>query len=425
MTGTGLLLTGLLQVEPSEPVEVFHPLLPGLILLLPLFGFLTNGVLALIGGTRGAVIIRGGRGSDDADGHEGASRDASNLAARPLTHALPTWIGPGVVGGAFLLTGLNFLGMLEAGPHEPVVRSYWTWMATGTLGVDAAIQLDQLSLIMMMVITGVGFLIHVFSVGYMKDDPGYPRYFCYLNLFIFFMLVLVMGSSFPLMFVGWEGVGLCSYLLIGFWFEDPEKADAGKKAFIVNRIGDFGFLLAIFLLFTRLGAVDYVGVFAVAPDVLSYGGSGRDVGGIAPLARCDREERASSALRLAPRRDGRPDTGFRPHPRGYDGHGRSLSDRSYRCPVRPGTNRVGRGGDRRCGNGALLCDHRTSTIRHQEGPGVLHGVPAGLHVLGGRGRSLCRWGLPPHDPRVFQGASLPGRRCSDPLDASLASLDRQ
>jgi NADH-quinone oxidoreductase subunit L len=103
--------------------------------------------------------------------------------------------------------------------------------------VDAAIQLDPLSMVMMMVVTGVGFLIHVFSVGYMKEDPGYPRYFAYLNLFVFFMLTLVMGANFPVMFVGWEGVGLCSYLLIGFWFQDREKADAGKKAFIVNRVG--------------------------------------------------------------------------------------------------------------------------------------------------------------------------------------------
>src|SRR5437870_11245940 len=96
---------------------------------------------------------------------------------------------------------------------------------------------------MLLVVTGVGSLIHLFSVGYMKDDPGYARYFAYLNLFVFFMLVLVLGASFPVMFIGWEGVGLCSYLLIGFWFTKPSAADAGKKAFVVNRIGDFGFVL--------------------------------------------------------------------------------------------------------------------------------------------------------------------------------------
>ena len=173
---------------------------------------------------------------------------------------------------AFLLTVVNFTRMLGAHIEEPVVISYWTWMATGTFTVDAAIQLDQLSMIMMMVVTGVGFLIHVFSVGYMKADSGYPRYFAYLNLFVFFMLTLVMGSSYALMFVGWEGVGLCSYLLIGFWFSDKEKADAGKKAFIVNRIGDVGFLVAMFLLYVTFGTVDFVAVFHDA-ETLAYGGS--------------------------------------------------------------------------------------------------------------------------------------------------------
>ncbi|MBI4520110.1 MAG: NADH-quinone oxidoreductase subunit L, partial [Gemmatimonadetes bacterium] len=109
--------------------------------------------------------------------------------------------------------------------HEPVIVRYWTWIAAGTLEVDAALQLDQLSLLMTLVVTGVGFLIHVYSVGYMREDAGYPRYFAYLNLFVFFMLVLVLGSSFATMFVGWEGVGLCSYLLIGFWFSDRAKSD--------------------------------------------------------------------------------------------------------------------------------------------------------------------------------------------------------
>jgi NADH-quinone oxidoreductase subunit L len=138
--------------------------------------------------------------------------------------------------------------------------------------VDAAIQLDQLSMLMMMIVTGVGFLIHVFSVGYMKEDPGYPRYFAYLNLFVFFMLVLVMGANFPVMFVGWEGVGLCSYLLIGFWFQDREKADAGKKAFIVNRVGDFGLLMAMFILFAVFGTLNYQEIFEAAPTTLVYGG---------------------------------------------------------------------------------------------------------------------------------------------------------
>jgi NADH-quinone oxidoreductase subunit L len=239
---------------------VFHPFLPGLIVLLPLLGFAANGVLALLHGRASADAVRAG-----------GELDLGERASRPSTHALPSLIGPGALGVAFAVTLVNFTRMLGADLHDPVVVSYWTWMATGTFTVDAALQLDQLSMLMAMIVTGVGFLIHVFSVGYMRDDAGYPRYFAYLNLFVFFMLVLVMSSSYALMFVGWEGVGLCSYLLIGFWFSDKEKSDAGKKAFIVNRIGDFGFLIAMFLLFTTFGTLDFVPIFAEA-DTLVYAG---------------------------------------------------------------------------------------------------------------------------------------------------------
>ena len=245
---------------PEAAAHHFQPFLPGLIVLLPLLGFVLNGILALQAGIRAAAVVRAG-GEVELHG-----------APKPATHTLPTWIGPGVLLLAFLVTLVNFTRMLGADLHEPVVVHYWTWIATGAFTVDAALQLDQLSMIMMMVVTGVGFLIHVFSVGYMREDPGYPRYFAYLNLFVFFMLVLVMGASYPLMFVGWEGVGLCSYLLIGFWFTDREKADAGKKAFIVNRIGDFGFLVAMFLLFKTFGTLDFVGVFEHAEEALVYGG---------------------------------------------------------------------------------------------------------------------------------------------------------
>jgi len=247
--------------EAAESGAHFEPFLPGLIVLLPLLGFVLNGVLALRHATRSAEAVRAG-GELDLD--EGG---------RPLTHTLPSLIGPGVLLLAFVITSVNFARMLGAHLEEPVVVTYWTWMATGTFSVDAALQLDQLSMVMMMIVTGVGFLIHVFSVGYMKDDPGYPRYFAYLNLFIFFMLVLVMGASYPLMFVGWEGVGLCSYLLIGFWFSDREKSDAGKKAFIVNRIGDLGFLVAMFYLFTMFGTLDFVPIFAGAEEAFAYGGA--------------------------------------------------------------------------------------------------------------------------------------------------------
>ena len=223
----------------------FQPFFPGLIVLLPLIGFLINGALALSHAQASAGAVRLGGELNLGEGDH-----------LPVTHKLPSYVAPGVMLIAFLIACVNFSRMLGVELHDPHVIKYWTWIATGAFTVDVAIQLDQLSILMTMIVTGVGFLIHVFSVGYMRADAGYPRYFCYLNLFIFFMLVLVMGASYPLMFVGWEGVGLCSYLLIGFWFSDREKSDAGKKAFIVNRIGDFGFLIAMFLLFAMFGTLD-------------------------------------------------------------------------------------------------------------------------------------------------------------------------
>ena len=172
---------------------------------------------------------------------------------------------------SFILALAIFFAMKGTSMETPFIQRYFSWMPVGDLQIDAAFQLDQLSMVMMLVITGVGALIHIFSVGYMRDDPGYPRYFAYLNLFVFFMLVLVLGANYPVLFVGWEGVGLCSYLLIGFWFNDKANADAGKKAFIVNRIGDFGFLVAMFMLFATLGTLGFQEVFAAAAR-LPYGG---------------------------------------------------------------------------------------------------------------------------------------------------------
>ncbi len=150
----------------------------------------------------------------------------------------------------------------NCGPATAVTLPYvenfpHPWLAIGQIHVDFTLVLDQLSLVMLLVVTGVGFLIHIYSVGYMKGEPGYARYFSYLNLFLFFMTVLVLAGNFLLMFVGWEGVGLASYLLIGFYFQRTSAADAGKKAFIVNRIGDFGFLIGIFLLLANFGTLSF------------------------------------------------------------------------------------------------------------------------------------------------------------------------
>ncbi|HET6764130.1 MAG TPA: NADH-quinone oxidoreductase subunit L, partial [Longimicrobiaceae bacterium] len=217
-----------------------------------------------------------GHDAHDAHGaHDAHANDAHGHAAgpKPFTHTLPSLIAPGVMLAAFGVALANFFAMRAAMPEAPWVHEYFAWMPVGDLHVGASLQLDQLSMLMTLIITGVGSLIHIFSIGYMKEDPGYPRYMAYLNLFVFFMLTLVLGASYPLMFVGWEGVGLCSYLLIGFWFKEKANADAGKKAFIVNRIGDFGFLIAMFLLFSHLGTLDFAGVMERAPEQLAFGGA--------------------------------------------------------------------------------------------------------------------------------------------------------
>ena len=154
-----------------------------------------------------------------------------------------------------------------------VERLPMPWIATSNFHVDFAFLLDPLTLVMLLVVTGVGFLIHIYSIGYMAHEEGYWRYFAYLNLFMFFMLTLVLAESFLLMFVGWEGVGLASYLLIGFYFTRESAANAGKKAFILNRIGDFGFLLAMFLMITHFGSLSYSAVFgAIAQHPELHGG---------------------------------------------------------------------------------------------------------------------------------------------------------
>src|SRR5438270_210572 len=166
-------------------------------------------------------------------------------------------------------TGLSFAAALEAvrefaqlSPQQlPWVKQYFTWIVAGDFRAGFDLQLDHLTVVMLMVVTGVGWLIHIYSTGYMAHESGYYRSFSYLNLFMFFMLILVLAANYVLLFVGWEGVGLCSYLLIGFYFLKKSASDAGKKAFIVNRIGDFGFMLGMFLLFKTFGTLDFVPLF--------------------------------------------------------------------------------------------------------------------------------------------------------------------
>ncbi len=190
-----------------------------LIVLLPLVGFLING-----------------------------------LAGNRLGQRAVSIIGCGLPIFAFAVTVTLFARLLATG--EPRLELVYTWATVGKSTFEVALYFDRLSAVMTLIVTGVGSLIHIYSIGYMKDDASFARFFAYLNLFLFFMLLLVLGRSLLVMFVGWEGVGLASYLLIGFWFEDPVNAKAGKKAFVTNRVGDAGFLIGIFLLYNALGTLD-------------------------------------------------------------------------------------------------------------------------------------------------------------------------
>ena len=191
----------------------------------------------------------------------------NGLLGKMYGNKFVSWVGCSTIGLSFLVSFIFLMKLINVSPDQRYsIEKLFFWIATGKFAVEAGLVLDPLSAVMIMVVTGVGFVIHIYSVGYMHNDPGYARYFAYLNLFIFSMLILVMADSFLFMFFGWEGVGLCSYLLIGFWYEDKKNTDAGVKAFIVNRIGDFGFLVGLFLIYKNFGSLEFDKVFLSAAN---------------------------------------------------------------------------------------------------------------------------------------------------------------
>ena len=173
-----------------------------------------------------------------------------------------------MIGLAFVGSVIVFFALHSVpASQRSVVSDGFTWIQAGSFRVDFRVLSDPLSSTMILFVTGVGSLIHLYAIGYMHGDPRFSRFFAYLNLFAASMLVLVLGSSFLMTFMGWEGVGLCSYLLISFWFERNSAAVAGKKAFVTNRVGDFGFMLAMFLIFSKIGTLDYGATAAAAPHL--------------------------------------------------------------------------------------------------------------------------------------------------------------
>lgn len=205
--------------------------------LLPLIGFLINGLWYLFFQT-------------------GQNAKKGNAALHGTIATLS-------IAASFVLSLMAFLQLHEMSEeHRQLEQFLFHWMNMTGFNLDMTLRLDSLSTLFTLVITGVGTLIHIYSIGYMGEDETPAKFFCYLNLFCFAMLMLVLGASLPILFLGWEGVGLCSYLLIGYWYTDTEKASAGKKAFVVNRVGDFGFLIGMFLIFTTFGSLDFVAIKA-------------------------------------------------------------------------------------------------------------------------------------------------------------------
>ena len=191
----------------------------------------------------------------------------NGLGRNTLSKNLIGFIGSSVIFLSFVLSVAIFLalGSDASKSHEVFL---FDWISAGQLHIPLSFLVDPLSSLMLLIITGVGFLIHVYSAGYMHDDDGFGKFFSYLNLFIFFMLLLVLGSNYIVMFIGWEGVGLCSYLLIGFWYTNSSYASAAKKAFVMNRIGDLGFLIGVFLIFTTFGSVEFSKIFPQAANLM-------------------------------------------------------------------------------------------------------------------------------------------------------------
>ncbi len=258
---------------------------------------------------------------------------------------------------------------------------------------------------MLLVVTGVGFLIHVYSVGYMEHEGGYYRYFAYLNIFMFFMLTLVLANNYLLMFVGWEGVGLASYLLIGFWFLKKSAADAGKKAFITNRVGDFGFLIALFLLIKHFGTLQYASLW---PMVSQYPVESAGAGLLTAIGLLLLVGAAGKSAQI-PLYVWLPDAMEGPTPVSALIHAATMVTAGVYMVAR--SNAIfNHAPDARLAVaiiGTLTAIfrrlHRHRADRHQEGAGLLHDLAAGLHVHGLRRGGLHWRRLPPDDPRLLQG----------------------
>ncbi len=275
-------------------------------------------------------------------------------------------------------------------PGHAFAQTLWTWISVGGFSPRIELCLDPLSLVMALVVTFVGFLILLYSAEYMDEDEGYSRFFAYMDLFVASMLMLVLAENLLLLYLGWEGVGLCSYLLIGFWYKDAANGRAARKAFIVTRVGDTAMAIGLFLLFTRLGTLDIQSVLRARREPMAAGfRPGRGRGGAAARRRGG-QVGAVAAADVAARRHGRPDAGERADPRRDDGDRRRVPDRAHARPLRARPGGAGRRRGHRRGDAPLRRLRGAGAVGHQARPGLFHHQPDRLHVPGARRRARGR-----------------------------------
>ncbi|KAF1852461.1 hypothetical protein Lal_00037192 [Lupinus albus] len=320
-----------------------------------------------------------------------------NVVGRKVSHTA-TILGVLI---AAIISIQTLLAVLDGATYNGTL---YNWMTVAGLKLEIGFMVDSLTAMMMCVVTFVSLMVHIYTIGYMAEDEGYNRFFSYISLFTFSMLMLVMSNNFLQLFFGWEAVGLVSYLLIGFWYTRPTAIKANMKAFLVNRVGDFGFILGIGLLLA------YAARRAGPADPAGYRLDAADRGMHLPVRGCHGQVGPVPAARLAAGLDGRPDPDFRADPRRHHGDGRYLHGDPHVAAVRTVRHRAVLHPGDRCHHGALhgLPGHHAE--RHQARGGLLHAVAAGLHdrrtgcvgLLGGR--------VPPDDPRLLQGTAVPGCR---------------
>ncbi len=303
----------------------------------------------------------------------------NGIFGRHMSKTLVNLFAVGSVALAFAWVLKTVFGLMPL--EHAYVEHYYNWIQSGafTIGVDFAV--DRLTAVMLLIVTGVGLLIHIYATGYMAHEGGYYRFFAYMNLFMFFMLVLVLGGNYLLLFVGWEGVGLCSYLLVGFYFTEQFATNAGNKAFIVNRIGDFGFTLALFLIYRQFGSLDFGAVFSKVRGLQVEA-----TGGVLTIDRTSvagrrlREIGADPVVCMVARRHGRSHSRFGIDPRGHDGDGGCLHDRTVGADLSARSDGDGSNRGDRCRDGILRGDHRPDAVRYQESVRLLDGFAARIHV---------------------------------------------